>query len=70
MGIHVHSFNVYYRRYRKILFHTKHRTDLLDAGAIKTTLTTSLEGFTVANFKKTHEMSESRKTIGKTVIQF
>ena len=44
--------------------------DLLDAGTIKTTLTTTLEGFTVANLKKAHEMSESGKTIGKTVVQF
>ena len=44
--------------------------DLLDAGTIKNTLTTTLEGFTVANLKKAHEMSESGKTIGKTVIQF
>lgn len=44
--------------------------DLLDAGTIKTTLTTTLEGFTVENLKKAHEMQESGKSIGKTVIQF
>lgn len=44
--------------------------DLLDAGTIKTTLTTTLEGFTVDNLKKAHQMQESGKTIGKTVIQF
>ncbi len=44
--------------------------DLLDAGTIKTTLTTNLRGFTVANLKKAHEMQESGKTIGKTVIEF
>lgn len=43
---------------------------LLDAGALKTTLTTTLEGFTVDNLKKAHQMQESGKTIGKTVIQF
>ena len=43
---------------------------LLEAGTLKTTLTTTLEGFTVANLKKAHQMQESGKTIGKTVIQF
>ncbi len=44
--------------------------ELLDAGTIKTTLTTTLNGFSVENLKKAHEMQESGKTIGKTVIQF
>ena len=44
--------------------------DLLDNGTIKTTLTTTLEGFTVDNLKKAHQMQESGKTIGKTVILF
>ena len=44
--------------------------DLLDAGKLKTTLTTALEGFTVENLKKAHQMQESGKTIGKTVILF
>jgi len=44
--------------------------DLLDNGTLKTTLTTTLEGFTVENLKKAHEMQESGKTIGKTVINF
>lgn len=44
--------------------------ELLDAGTLKTTLTTTLEGFTVANLKQAHKMQESGKTIGKTVIQF
>ena len=43
---------------------------LLDAGKIKTTLTTTLQGFTVENLKKAHQMQESGRTIGKTVIQF
>jgi len=45
-------------------------SELLDAGTLKSTLTTTLEGFTVANLKKAHEMQESGKTIGKTVILF
>lgn len=44
--------------------------DLLDAGTLKTSLTTTLQGFTVDNLKKAHQMQESGKTIGKTVIQF
>ena len=44
--------------------------DLLDSGTLKTTLTTTLNGFTVDNLKKAHQMQESGKTIGKTVIQF
>jgi len=47
-----------------------HLADLLDDGTIKTTLTTTLQGFTVENLKKAHEMQESGKSIGKTVIQF
>lgn len=44
--------------------------DLLDSGTLKTTLTTTLKGFNVDNLKKAHQMQESGKTIGKTVIQF
>lgn len=44
--------------------------DLLDDGTLKTTLTTTLEGFNVGNLKKAHELLESSKTIGKTVINF
>lgn len=44
--------------------------DLLDAGTLKTTLTTTLQGFTVDNLKEAHQMQESGKTIGKTVIQY
>ena len=47
-----------------------HIADLLDAGQLKTTLTTTLEGFTVENLKEAHRMQESGKTIGKTVILF
>lgn len=42
----------------------------IEEGRLKTTLTTTLEGFTVENLKKAHEMQESGKTIGKTVIVF
>ncbi len=44
--------------------------NLLDDGTLQTTLTTTLEGFTVENLKEAHQMQESGKTIGKTVIQF
>mgnify|MGYP003652161764 CR=1 FL=1 len=44
--------------------------DLLDAGTLQPTLTTTLEGFTVENLKKAHQMQESGKSIGKTVITF
>jgi len=47
-----------------------HMAALLDDGTLKTTLTTTLEGFTVENLKKAHQMQESGKTIGKTVILF
>ncbi len=47
-----------------------HLSSLLDDGTLRTTLTTTLEGFTVANLKKAHQMQESGKTIGKTVILF
>ena len=43
---------------------------LLDAGTLKTTLTTTLKGFTVDNLKEAHKMQESGKTIGKTVIEY
>jgi NADPH2:quinone reductase len=43
---------------------------LIDAGKLKTTLTTTLQGFTVNNLKKAHELQESGKSIGKTVIAF
>lgn len=44
--------------------------ELMDHGTLKPTLTTTLEGFTVENLKKAHQMQESGKTIGKTVILF
>lgn len=45
-------------------------SDLFDAGTLQSTLTTTLEGFTVKNLKEAHKMQESGKTIGKTVILF
>ncbi|MCK0145772.1 zinc-binding alcohol dehydrogenase family protein [Arenibacter sp. F26102] len=47
-----------------------HIGQLLDEGILKTTLTTTLYGFTVENLKAAHEMQESGKTIGKTVILY
>ena len=44
--------------------------DLLDNKTIQSSLTTTLEGLTVENFKKAHAMQESGKSIGKTVIKF
>ncbi len=43
---------------------------LLDNGTLKSTLTTTLKGLTVENLKKAHQMQETGKTIGKTVIEF
>jgi len=45
-------------------------SDLLDNGTIISTLTTTLEGFTVENLKEAHRLQESGKSIGKTVILF
>lgn len=44
--------------------------ELLEQGSIKTTLTTTLEGFSVDHLKLAHKMQESGKAIGKTVILF
>lgn len=43
--------------------------ELLNEGTLKSTLTTTLKGFTMNNLKEV-QMQESEKTIGKTVIQF
>ncbi|QTD37898.1 zinc-binding alcohol dehydrogenase family protein [Polaribacter batillariae] len=45
-------------------------SELLDKGILKSTLTTTLHGFSVENFKKTHRLQESGKSIGKTVVLF
>ncbi|MCK0131391.1 zinc-binding alcohol dehydrogenase family protein [Flavobacteriaceae bacterium F08102] len=47
-----------------------HVAELLTNGTIKSTLSTTLQGFTVANLKKAHELQESSASIGKTVILF
>ncbi len=44
--------------------------DLLDSGDLRSTLTTTLKGFSAENLKKAHRMQESGKTIGKTVIEY
>lgn len=66
--------------YTRSMYHTddiarqhdilNHISSLLDNGTLQTTLTTTLEGLTVANLKAAHKMQESGKTIGKTVILF
>jgi NADPH2:quinone reductase len=43
---------------------------LLDNGILKTTLTTTLKGFTADNLKEAHRLQETGKTIGKTVIVY
>jgi len=44
--------------------------DLLDNGTLRSTLTTTLKGFTVENLIAAHRLQESGKSIGKTVILF
>lgn len=44
--------------------------DLLDEGILKTTLNQTINGLTVENFKKAHELLESGRTIGKIAIKF
>jgi len=44
--------------------------NLLDNGTIHSTLKTTLNGLTVANFKEAHQLLESGKTIGKIAIRF
>ncbi|MFA0963937.1 zinc-binding alcohol dehydrogenase family protein [Roseivirga sp. BDSF3-8] len=47
-----------------------HLSQLLEDGTLQNTLTTTLEGFTVENFKQAHEKLESGTMIGKLVILF
>lgn len=47
-----------------------HLADLLDNGTIKSTLSKTLNGFTVENLKEAHRLQESGKRIGKTVIVY
>ena len=44
--------------------------DLLEDGILKTTLNTTLNGFSAENLKKAHELLESGRTIGKIAIKF
>ncbi|WP_264538074.1 zinc-binding alcohol dehydrogenase family protein [Flavobacterium sp. N1736] len=44
--------------------------DLLDSGTIQSTLKTTLNGLTVSNLKKAHQLLESGTTIGKIAIKF
>ena len=44
--------------------------ELLEQKTVQSTLTTTLEGLTVENFKQAHALQESGKSIGKTVIKF
>jgi NADPH2:quinone reductase len=43
---------------------------LFDDGTLKTTLNTTLKGFTAENLKEAHRLLESGKTIGKVVIEY
>ncbi|MDG1804941.1 zinc-binding alcohol dehydrogenase family protein [Flavicella sp.] len=47
-----------------------HVSKLLDEGILKSTATTVLKGFSVENVKKSHQLQESGKSIGKTVIEY
>ncbi len=44
--------------------------NLIDAGRIKTTLTTTLNGFGVDTLKDAHQRIESSASIGKTAIKY
>jgi len=44
--------------------------ELFDNGTLKTTLNTTLKGFTAQNLKEAHRLLESGKTIGKVVIEY
>lgn len=45
-------------------------SDLLDKGIIKSTLNTTINGFSSENLKKAHQQLESGKTIGKLVVKY
>ena len=44
--------------------------ELFDNATLKTTLNTTLKGFTAQNLKEAHRLLESGKTIGKVVIEY
>ena len=48
----------------------KELSNLLDNGTIQSTLKTTLNGLSVSNFKKAHQLLESGTTIGKIAIKF
>lgn len=48
----------------------KHVAQMVDDGKIQTTMNTKLQGFSVENLDKAHQMLSSGKTIGKVVIEF
>lgn len=66
--------------YTRSMYHTEdigrqhdilnHVSQLLDQGTIKSTLTTTIKGFSAENLKKAHALQESSKSIGKTVVEF
>lgn len=43
---------------------------LMDEGTLKSTLNTTINGFSAANLKEAHQLLETNKTIGKVVITF
>jgi len=47
-----------------------HVSKLLDEGILKSTVTTVFTAFFVKNVKKSHQLQESGKSIGKTVIEY
>jgi NADPH:quinone reductase len=44
--------------------------DLLDKGILTSTLNTTMDGFTVENLKRAHQLLESGSAIGKVVLKF
>jgi NADPH2:quinone reductase len=42
--------------------------DLLDDGTLTSTLTTTLVGFTAENLARAHQISETQRSVGKTVV--
>ncbi len=42
----------------------------MDSGRLKSTLTTTLEGFNINTLKEAHRLIETGKTIGKIAIKY
>jgi NADPH:quinone reductase len=55
------------QKQQDILFQT---ANLIDAGRIKSTLTTTLHDFSVETLKEAHQRIESSASIGKTAIKY